>query len=55
MMSEAAKIKRAEYMRNYRKKNAEKIKEYNANWRKNNPDKIKKNQVNYWERLAAKE
>jgi hypothetical protein len=49
-MSEAAKEKRKEYIRQWKKENRDKVNASNRKWRQENPDKIKKYQENYWER-----
>lgn len=51
-MSEQAKEQRRKYQREYRAKNAEKIRDYNRKWRKANPDKVKANFERYWEKQA---
>jgi hypothetical protein len=48
---EARKLKK-EYERNWRQKNAARIKQYHAAWMQKNPDKARQCQVNYWERKA---
>ena len=52
MLSETAKKARAEYMREYRKKNKERIRKQNAEWRKNNPEKLKAAQDRFWSKKA---
>lgn len=51
-MSEAAKKKRAAYMKEYRQNNKEHIREYNTRWQRENKDKVKASQVRYWEKRA---
>lgn len=52
-MNDAAKKARADYQREYKRKNAEKINAYNRAWRKANPEKVKEYNSNYWQKKAA--
>lgn len=52
-MSEEARAKKNAYQRAYRNANKTKTDEYLREWRKRNPDKVRQYQVNYWERKAA--
>jgi hypothetical protein len=51
-MTEAAKEARNAYARQYRLKNADRIKITQKKWRDKNKLHIKKRQVEYWERKA---
>lgn len=51
-LSEQAKKARREYMKEYRKKNKERLDAMNREWKKNNPDKVRENNIRYWERKA---
>lgn len=42
-----------EYMKQYRKENAEKLRQKQNEWRKNNPDKVREYRKRYWEKKAA--
>lgn len=42
------------YMREYRKKNAEKLKAYRREWYRNNPDKVKAMRERFYLKAAAK-
>lgn len=55
MLSPEAKKVRAEYMRNYRLENKERIAMRNAEWRKENPEKLKLAQNRYWEKKAKEQ
>lgn len=46
---------RKKYMKNWRKKNKEKINEYQRNWRKENQERVKKYNAEYWERKSNEE
>lgn len=52
MSNEAAKKARAEYQREYKRKNAERINAYNREWRKKHPEKTKQYNENYWIKRA---
>lgn len=52
-MTEEAKRLRAEYQREYKRKNKAKINEYNRTWRKANPEKVKQYNINYWQKKTA--
>lgn len=52
-MTEAAKKKRAEYMKAYREKNRDKLNAYQRQRTKENPEKMREYRRNYWERKAA--
>ena len=51
-MTDEAKQARAEYQREYKRKNAEKINAYNRAWRKANPEKTRQYNQNYWQKKA---
>lgn len=53
-MTDEAKKERAEYMKEYRKKNREQINLYQRMWRNRNPDKVKNYNQSYWERKAIR-
>ncbi|MET3684480.1 hypothetical protein ABID56_002617 [Alkalibacillus flavidus] len=52
MMTEEAKRAQREYMKQYRKRNREKVNELNRKWRQENPDKVREYNQRYWERKA---
>ena len=52
-MTDEARAARQDYLREYRRKNAERINEYNRNWRKANPDKTRAYNAAYWSKKAA--
>lgn len=54
-MTEEAKQARAAYLKEYRKKNAQRINAYQREYRKNNPDKARNWQANYWQKKAEQE
>lgn len=54
-MSEAARVARNAYMRNYRAKNRRKISEYEKEWREKNPEKVKIYKERYFENLAKRQ
>ena len=54
-MNEAAKQAKREYMREYRKNNADKIREAQQRFYKKNPGKQAEYQERYWERVAEKQ
>ena len=39
---------RAEYQREYYKKNKRRLREYQNKWRKDNPERVKQYNTNYW-------
>ena len=47
-MTDAAKQTRKEYLREYRRKNAQAINAYNRKWRKANPEKVRAYNSKYW-------
>ena len=47
----AAEAKK-EYMREYRRKHADKLREYKKAWNHANPDKVREHQRTYWEKKA---
>jgi hypothetical protein len=49
-LSEAAKEKKRQYDRKWRKKNRERVNAYQREWKKNNPEKVQQHQINYWEK-----
>ena len=51
-LTEAGKIARREYRRNWRKKNAEHVKEYKRVWSASNPEKVRACNARYWNRKA---
>lgn len=51
-MDATAKQARAEYQREYRAKNRERLNSYRRQWNKDNPDKVRKYQADYWNRKA---
>lgn len=53
-MNDAAKAARAEYQKEYKRKNAARINEYNRKWRKAHPEKQRQYNANYWQKRAAK-
>ena len=52
-MTQGAKNAQAAYMREYRRKNKERLAEYRKAWARNNPDKIKSYREKQWERKAV--
>lgn len=52
-MDHAARAARAEYGRNYRKKNRERLNAYQRDWNKRNPEKVKLYQERYWAKKAG--
>lgn len=52
-MSKPATNTRRNYYREYRKKNAEKLKVYKKAWNSENKSKIAEHQKRYWEKKAA--
>lgn len=52
LLTEEAKKQRDAYMREYRKKNKDKIREYQRNYYKSNKEKYKEYNENYWNRKA---
>lgn len=52
-MTDEAKRKHAEYMKEYRQKNREQINSYQRSWRKQNPVKVKTYNQSYWERKCV--
>ena len=48
LITDEAKKKRAEYQREYRNRNRERINAKNREWHKNNPDKNKEYIQRYW-------
>ena len=52
-MTEEARAARNAYMREYRKRNREKVRAYNRAWRAKNPDKMREYNVRHWEKIAA--
>lgn len=42
-----------EYMKQYRKENAEKLRQKQNEWRKNNPDRVREYRKRYWEKKLA--
>lgn len=52
-MPEQAKRSRAEYMREYRRKNRERINAKRREWRQKNKDKVAEYNRRYWMKKAA--
>jgi hypothetical protein len=52
-MTEAAKEARKAYQRKRRQETREETAAYMREWRKKNPDKVKQYNATYWERKAA--
>lgn len=52
-MTDAAKEARREYLRAYKRKNAEYINAYNRAWRKAHPEKVKEYNAAYWSKKAT--
>jgi hypothetical protein len=52
-LSEEAKAARAEYKRQYREANKDRIAAYQREWRKKNPDKRAEYERRHWEKVAA--
>ena len=50
-----AKEKQREYMRNWRKRNKDRVNAYMRKYRKENPEKIAEINKRYWERKALEE
>lgn len=53
LLTENAKTTKNEYMREYRKENAEKLKKYQREYRKAHPQKVTKWNNKYWNKKAA--
>lgn len=53
MESKAKEAKRI-YNRQYRAKNAERLRQYHKEWSRNNPDKVKAAQIRYWQKQGEK-
>lgn len=51
---EAARKARNEYMREYRRKNKEKVNAINRKWRKENKEKVAEYNKRYWAKRAKK-
>lgn len=51
-MSEEAKEAQRQYMKEYRKKNRERIRKKQADWARKNPDKVRAMNKRYWEKKA---
>ena len=45
---EKARRARAEYQREYYRKNKRRLREYQNKWRKDNPERVKQYNTNYW-------
>ena len=52
-MEASARTARAEYQKQYREKNQERLNAYRRDWNKKNPDKVKQYQEDFWKRRAA--
>lgn len=53
MMSPEAKAARSAYMREYRKKNRDKVAAWNKTYREKNRDRLAVYNARYWERKAV--
>ena len=53
-MLEKAKKLKAEYLKQYRKDNKDKLNAYQREYRANNKDKVKQYNQNYWLKKASK-
>lgn len=53
-MTDEARQARSIYMREYRRKNAERINAYNRQWRAENPEKTREYNARYWMKRASK-
>lgn len=51
-MTQGARDAQAAYMREYRRKNKERLAEYRKAWARNNPDKIRSYREKQWEKKA---
>ena len=51
-MTQEARNAQADYMREYRRKNKERLSEYRKKWAKNNPDKVRVYRERAWEKKA---
>jgi len=51
-MTATAQATKAEYQRQYRQRNRERLNEYRKAWNKANPEKVKQYQENYWNKKA---
>ena len=47
-MTEEARKARAEYAKEYRSRNKERLNAYRRQWNKDNPDKVKQYNETYW-------
>ena len=51
-MTQEARTAQAEYMKEYRRQNKERLAEYRKAWAKRNPDKIRNYREKAWEKRA---
>ena len=51
-MTDEAKEKRRDYMRNYQEAHRDKLKKYLRKWRSENPTKVREYEQRYWEKKA---
>lgn len=54
-VTDAALEAKRSYNRQYREKNAERLREYKRNWNRTHPDKVRAATERYWQRRAIKE
>lgn len=52
-MNSTAKEAKAQYAKEYRRKNRERLNEYRKQWAQDNPEKVKKYQETYWTKKGA--
>ena len=52
VLREAMRAEKAQYARDWRKNNIEKVNAYQRQWNKNNPEKKAEYNKRYWERKA---
>ena len=52
-LSEGARMMQAQYMRQWRAKNRERINDYNRKWRAANPERVREYNSRYWEKKAG--
>lgn len=51
-MTDTAKEAKAQYAKEYRLKNRDKLNQYRKQWAQDNPEKIKQYQETYWKKKA---
>lgn len=54
-LSEEARLARNAYMREYRRKNKERVNEHKNRWRKKNPEKVAEYNKRYWQNKVSGE